>query len=421
VSTSRVVIVIVILALVAAGVVGFVSRAPASLRNAEPGPDAADPARGAAFSDELIARGDAFRKPAYLSFALGMLLQLATLLLLARGPMGGLIDALERVPGGWAVRTMLAGAALAAILALVALPLSFVRGYVVQHDWGLSTQDVGGWLSDQGRALLVAAVTMAVAALAFFAVVRWRPGSWWLWGWAAFTLLTIVLAYLYPVVIAPLFFKFTPLADEDLARRITSIAEEADIEVDEVLVADASRRTTSENAYVAGFGATKQVVVYDTLLEAGGTDETLFVVAHELGHQRERHIIKNIVAASLALLVAFAVLGVLGRGGSPWSLAGAEGIGDLRALPLLVAFALFAGLVLLPAENLLSRTFERQADAAAIDLTADSDAGVRTFRRLAISNIADLDPPSLAVWTLFTHPPILERIEFFLERDEAMP
>jgi len=107
VSTSRVVIVIVILALVAAGVVGFVSRAPASLRNAEPGPDAADPARGAAFSDELIARGDAFRKPAYLSFALGMLLQLATLLLLARGPMRGLIDALERVPGGRAVRTML--------------------------------------------------------------------------------------------------------------------------------------------------------------------------------------------------------------------------------------------------------------------------------------------------------------------------
>jgi STE24 endopeptidase len=414
VNTARAVVLIVVLSLASAGVVAWFSRAPASLRAAEPDPAATDPALGADFTEEQIARGDAFRKPGYLSFAVGALLQLGVLLLLARGPMASLVNALRRVPGGWPVRALLAAAALAAILALATLPLSFVRGYVVSHDWGLSTQDVGGWLSDQGRSLLVAAGTMSVAAVAFYGVVRWRPGSWWLWGWGAFTLLTLVLAYLYPVIIAPLFFNFTPVGDEELSREVKSMAAEAGIEVDRVLVADASRRTTSENAYVAGFGSTRQVVVYDTLLEAGGRDETLFIVAHELGHQRANHVLKNVALGSLALLGSFALLGWLGGAARPWSWAGAEGIGDLRALPLLAGFALVVGFVLLPVENYVSRSFERQADETAGQLTDDPATAVRTFRRLAFANIADLDPPRLAVWTLYTHPPIPERIELFL-------
>ena len=420
-NTARAVILIVVLALAGAGVVAWFSRSPASLRAAEPGPSATDPARGAEFTEEQIARGNAYRKPGYLSFAVGALLQLAVLLVLARGPMSRLVNGLERVPGGWPVRAFLAAAVLALILTLATLPLAFVRGYVVAHDWGLSTQDVGGWLSDQGRGLLVAAGTMAVAAVAFYGAVRWRPGSWWLWGWGAFTLLTLVLAYLYPVIIAPLFFNFSTLEDTELTREIKSLAAESGIEVDRVLVADASRRTTSENAYVAGFGSTKQVVVYDTLLDAGGVDETLFIVAHELGHQRANHVLKNVALGSLALLGSFALLGWLGRGGWPWSWAGAEAVGDLRALPLLAVFALLAGFVLLPAENLVSRTFEREADATARELTEDSDTAVRTFRRLAFANLADLDPPPLAVWALYTHPPIPDRIELFLAPSQDSP
>jgi STE24 endopeptidase len=421
VNIARAVILIVVLALAGAGVVAWFSRSPASLRAAEPGPSATDPVRGAEFTEEQIARGNAYRKPGYLSFAVGALLQLAVLLVLARGPMSRLVDGLERVPGGWPVRAFLAAAVLALILTLATLPLAFVRGYVVAHDWGLSTQDVGGWLSDQGRSLLVAAGTMSVAAVAFYGAVRWRPGSWWLWGWGAFTLLTLVLAYLYPVIIAPLFFNFSSLEDPELTREIKSLAAEAGIEVDRVLVADASRRTTSENAYVAGFGSTKQVVVYDTLLDAGGVDETLFIVAHELGHQRANHVLKNVALGSLALLGSFALLGWLGRGGWPWSWAGAEAVGDLRALPLLAVFAFLAGFVLLPAENLVSRTFEREADATARELTEDSDTAVRTFRRLAFANLADLDPPPLAVWALYTHPPIPDRIELFLAPSQDSP
>ena len=420
-SAARAVTLIAVLALGVAGIVALASRAPAALRGAEPPPGATDPARGADFDATAIARGEALRRPGYLSFALGAGLQLATLLILARGPMAGIVDRLERAPGGWPLRAVAGGIALAVILALVALPLSYVRGFVVQHDWGLSTQDLGGWLSDQTRSLLVTAVTLAVAALAFFAVVRWRPTSWWLWGWAAFTLLTLLLTYLYPVVIAPLFFKFTPLENEALAADIRALARDAGVAVDEVLVADASRRTTTENAYVAGLGATRQVVVYDTLLEAGSEAETRLVVAHELGHEKERHVLKNVALASVALLGSFALLAWLARAGPVWSWAGASGVGDVRALPLLALFAVAAGFVLLPAENLISRTFERQADRWAIELTEDPDTAVRAFRRLAFANVADLDPPRIAVWTLFTHPPIPERIEFFLEEGGNSP
>ena len=413
-NSARAIVLIVVLSLATAGVVAWLSRAPASLRDAEADPAATDPARGAEFTEVQIARGDAFRKPGYLSFALGTLLQLAVLLLLARGPMESLVNTLRRVPGGWPVHALLAAAALAAIVALATLPLSFVRGYVVAHDWGLSTQDVGGWLTDQGRSLLVTGATLSVGAVAFYGAVRWRPGSWWLWGWGAFTLLTVTLAYLYPVIIAPLFFNFTTLEDRELTREIKAMAAEAGIEVDRVLVADASRRTTSENAYMAGFGATRQVVVYDTLLEAGTSAETRFIVAHELGHQRGNHVLKNVALSSLALLGSFALLAWIAAGGMPWSWAGAQGVGDLRGLPLLAAFALVAGLVLLPAENLVSRTFEREADETARELTDDAQTAIRTFRRLAFANLADLDPPALAVWTLYTHPPITERIELFV-------
>lgn len=420
-NTARAAVLIVVLSLASAGVVAWLSRAPASLRAAEPGPEATDPALGAEFTEEQIDRGRAFRTPGYVSVAVGAVLQLTVLLVVARGPMGRLVNALERVPGGWPVRALLAAVALTVVLALASAPISYVRGYVVAHDWGLSTQDLGGWLSDQGRSLLVTAGTMSVAVVAFYGVVRWRPGSWWLWGWAAFTLLTLVLAYLYPVIVAPLFFNFTPVADEELSREVKSMAAEAGIEVDRVLVADASRRTTSENAYVAGFGSTRQVVVYDTLLEAGGRDETLFIVAHELGHQRANHVLKNVALASLALLGSFALLGWLAVGVRPWSWSGAEGVGDLKALPLLAGFALLVGFVLLPLENYVSRSFERQADETALELTDDPDTAVRTFRRLAFANIADLDPPRIAVWILYTHPPIPDRIELFLAPGQDSP
>jgi STE24 endopeptidase len=410
VSIVRAVAVLGAVALGAAAVVAVASRTPGDVRLQKPAAGASDPSFGARFSNEQVARHGRYRAPGYLAFGLTIVVEVAALIVLARGPMARAAGWIESLPGGLPVHALAAGAVVAVVLFAALLPLSFVRGFVIQHAWGLSTQDVGGWASDQARSLVVAIVVAAIGAAAFFAVVRWQPRWWWLVGWATFTGLTALMTFVYPILVAPLFNRFTPLEEAPLRARLMALADEAGVAVDNVLVADASRRTTAENAYVAGLGATKRLVLYDTLLDAGGDDETAFVVAHELGHRVENHVFKGVAVASVGLLLSFVALLWLSGRSALWEWAGASGIADLRALPVLVLFATVAGLLLLPAENAVSRAFERRADEIALRLTDDPAAAVRTFRRLAFSNLADLRPPGVAVGMLFTHPPVSERI-----------
>jgi STE24 endopeptidase len=356
-----------------------------------------------------------------LGVALAAIVQVVLLLVLVRGPFARLVRALDPLPGGWVARVVVAAVVVAALSAAVALPLAFVRSYAIEHAWGLSTQGAGAWLLDRARSFGVAALVSAVGAVAFFAVARAQPRTWWVWGWLLFTVLQAVLVFLWPVAIAPLFNRFTPLSDRSMAARITSLAEAAGVRVDEVLVADASRRTTTENAYVAGLGATKRVVVYDNLLEAGDQAETLHVIAHELGHEAESHVVKGVLLSSAGLLAGFALLAWLARRGAVLGGVNATGIADLAVLPALLLYATVAGLVALPVESAVSRSFERRADEIALELTGDPATAVRVLRRLALSNIADLDPPPAAVALLYTHPPIRERIGGVLARAAVAP
>lgn len=403
-------VIILVLSLGAAAAVALVSRAPESVRQAKPTDEERDPARGAEFSDELVARHGAFRAPAYLAFVLGTVLSLVLLVLLARGPFASLVSRVEELRGGWLLHVVLLALAVTVITWLVGLPLGFVRGYANAKAWGLSTQDPLGWVSDQLRGLLVGAVIASITGIAFFGLVRSQPRSWWIWGWAAFTLLTVILVFLYPVVIAPLFNKFTSLEEGPLRSRILQLGEDTGVPLDDVLVADASRRTTAENAYVAGLGATKQMVLFDTLLESGSEDETIFVAAHELGHRAKNHVLKNVLISSAGLLAGFAFLAWLARRPEFLGWAGAESLRDLRVIPALLLFMSVLTLLSLPLQSGVSRAFEREADTFAVAQTEDPDAAVRTFRRLALSNLADLRPPRVAVWTLFSHPPLSERI-----------
>lgn len=420
-SWARALLTIMAVSIAAAAAVGLASRAPAEVRATPAGPDATDASLGSTFTDEQVSRHAAYRRPGYLAFALGLVVQVVALVVIARGPWRTLVDGLEGRVGAWPLRALLAGAFVALILTAAALPLAWVRGYVIEHAWGLSTQTPPGWIADQLKAAAVGAITSAVAAAVFFAVVRWQPRTWWLVGWAAFTALTAVMFFLWPVVVAPLFNRFTPLEEGQLNDRFRALAAEAGVPVDEVLVADASRRTTAENAYVAGLGSTKRLVLYDTLLVEDREDQTAFVVAHELGHQAKNHVLKNLALSAIGLGAAFAFLGWLGGRGSLWAWAGATGPGDLRALPLLVLLSIGLTIVSMPAEAALSRRFEAEADRVAIDLTEDSDAAVAAFRRLALANLADLDPPPLAVAVFYSHPPIPERIEAVLATKEQDP
>ena len=412
---------VIAVGLVAAALVALAGRAPATLRAERYGRAATDPSLGARFSARQVERARAYNDPRYLAFALGWLVQVVLLATLMRGPFGRLVDAVARLPGGFVVRASVLALVVAVLGSLASLPLAYVRGFALEHAWGLSTQGLGGWLLDRARSLLVGGVLGGVGAVAFFAIARAQPRTWWVWGWLAFALLQAVLVFLWPVAIAPLFNRFTPLGDEELRGRITGLARAAGVEVDDVLVADASRRTTAENAYVAGLGTTKRVVLYDTLLAAGDERETLYVVGHELGHEAENHVVKGVLLSAAGLLVGFAALAWLARQPAVLRIAGASSVADLRALPGLLLFATLAGLLALPVESAVSRAYERRADEIALQLTRDPDTAVRVLRRLALSNISDVDPPPAAVALLFTHPPIPERIRAAQRAPAAAP
>ena len=420
-SWARALLSIAFVSIAAAALVGLTSRAPAELRHRPAEPGATDASLGSSFTDEQIARHAAYRRPAYLAFGLGLVVQVFALVVLARGPWASLVDALEGRVGAWPLRALAAGALAAVVLTAAALPLAFVRGHVVEHAWDLSTQRAGGWAVDQLKGAAVGAVTSAIAAGVFFAVIRWQPRTWWVWGWAAFTALTAGMFFLWPVVIAPLFNRFTPLEPGPLNDRVRTLAAEAGVPVDEVLVADAGRRTTTENAYVAGLGGTKRLVLYDNLLASNSDDQAAFIVAHELGHQARNHVLKNLVIASGGLLIAFAFLGWLGTKDPFWRWSDAAGPGDLRALPLLVLLSIGLTALSTPVESALSRRDEAEADRIAIRLTDDPDAAVSAFRRLALANLADLDPPPIAVAAFYSHPPIPDRIDAVLATAAERP
>ena len=412
---------IVLGSLIAAGLVALVSRTPAEVRDAQRPPDALDPELGATFRPADQERHGAFRRIGYTALAASLALQVIVLLLLARGPVARLAERAGAWRGGWLTAAVVVAVVVGVVLWLSGLPLAYVRGHVVGHAWNLSTQDALGWFTDQLRGLGIGTAISLVAALAFFGVVRGQPRAWWLIGWATFTGLTALLTFLWPVAIAPLFNRFTPLEQGPLRERVVDLAADAGVRLDDVLVADASRRSTLENAYVAGLGATKRMVLYDTLIEAGDEDQTAFVVAHELGHEVESHVPKGVALSSLGLLVGFGGLFLLSRSEGVWRWAGAEGAGDVAALPLLILYTVVAGLLLLPFQNAVSRSFERRADRIALDLTDDPDTAVRSFRRLAYANLSDLDPSPVVVTLLYTHPPVQDRIRAALARARAAP
>ena len=361
------------------------------------------------FTPEHVARARAYVTPAYLSFAASRAAQLALLAYLALTPAG------RRWVTAWSARAgdrPVAGvvaAALAVLLALVLvrLPFAYFRGFVHEHRFGLSNQSLATWAADlvKGSAIDLAVTLLAVAVLA--ALARALPALWWLPAAAALALGMTLLTMISPLVIDPLFYRFQPLADEALRARLVEMAGRAGLEVDEVLVADASRRTNRVNAYFTGVGPTRRIVLYDNLLRTHPPDEVEVVVAHELGHWAKGHIRRGLWLGAAAAFAGLFVLHRLLR-----ALAADHGWAwpDPRLVaPALLAFML-AGLLLLPVQNAVSRAWEREADAVSLELSRQPEAAARLARRLAEANLSDPQPHPLHVVVLFTHPPQLERI-----------
>lgn len=344
------------------------------------------------FSHEDVERAATYHRPRYLLLPVRAALSVGVLFALRA--VGDGLDGL-----GWAGAAAVWAVVVVLALDLVSFPLDVWSGWIRERAWGFSQQTLGAWLADQAKGAAIGIVLAVAAWEAIVGLGRLWP-SWWVVPAAiGAALVTLFLSFLAPIVLEPLFNKFRPLDDGELAARLRNVADRAGAPVQEVLVADASKRTTKVNAYVSGLGASRRVVVWDTLLSAVGTPEIEVVVAHELGHRKLRHVAKfSAVAMALAAAVVVLVRLVIGT----------PSAGELPTAVLLV---LAAQAVIAPFFAAYSRRYERQADRFALDVTRDLSAFEHVMIELAKRNLGDLRPPRLAYLFLFSHPTAPERLE----------
>lgn len=367
-----------------------------------------------------LERSKAYRGPLYWLVFSGMAATLAAgaALGLGRGSRW-LGDRAANLTGNWALRVLFLTGVVTVVTALASLLFSYGR-YLHDRHWGLSTQSAAGFLSDAAKGAVFELGIAAITGLGFFAIVRALPRGWPAAAAGFAVVLTVLLVYLLPVLYEPLFNKFTP-APPEVRTRVLAIAERAGVRVGDVLVADASRRTTRQNAYVSGLGSTKRVVLYDTLLERSSAREVDLVVAHELGHVAHNDVVKGTILAAIGGALAVLLIWRLLEWEMLRSWIGASGPGDPRALPFLAFVLAAASIVTMPIFNTYSRHIEAAADRAAIDNTRDPGTAIQVEVSLARSNLSDLEPNADIVWIFYTHPPTLERIQNALDWKAAHP
>jgi STE24 endopeptidase len=340
-----------------------------------------------------------------------LLLGLAVAAVLGLTPLGARIvrAAARPLGGGWAWQVLLGVLALSVIGRLVTLPLA-AYGEVVRHRYGLSTRSWPLWARDVAVSTAIDTGLTALTLLGLVWLVRRAPRTWWAWAAGAAAALVVVGSFLWPVVIEPAFNSFEPLPVGQLRTDLLQLAEDNGTPVEDVLVADASRRTTALNAYVSGFGSTRRIVLYDTVLEQLPDDEIESIVAHELGHVSADDVLTGTLVGALGAGAAVALLGWLLSWTPLLRRAGADSPGDPRVVPLVLFLAAVGTVLSTPVQNVVSRQVEARADVHALDLTADPEAFIAMQRRLAATNLNDPTPPAAWQWWFGSHPTAAQRV-----------
>jgi len=312
---------------------------------------------------------------------------------------------------GWAAELILIAFLIFLPWTILFLPLDFYSGYILPHRFGLSTQDIRGWLTDLLKSFGVSILLGAPLLVGLYALIRVFPETWWLWAVIGYTLIGTVLTILAPVLLLPLFYKLEPLGEayQELVERLLMLADRAKATAQGVYTIDMSRRTHAANAALVGMGKTRRILLGDTLIESFTTDEIESVLAHELGHHVHRDIPLSILIQSGLNLIVFFV----GAKTLEWIAAslGIPFVYNPALLPALVLVFSIVGFLTMPIGNAFSRWRETMADDFALDMTQNPSAFVNAMTRLANQNLAEASPERWIVFLLHSHPPLENRIE----------
>jgi STE24 endopeptidase len=300
------------------------------------------------------------------------------------------------------------------ILKLFDLPLSFVSGYLLEHRFGLSRQSLASWIKDHLKATAIGLGLTVGAVQIVYVLLRTRPDTWWIYASMGFIAFVIVMTNLAPVLLLPLFFKFKPVDNPDLQRRVARLARQTNTTICGIFEWSLGEKTRKANAAVVGWGNTRRIIVSDTLLGNFSGEEIEVIMAHELCHHVKNHIWLGIALQSG---LTFAGFFIAGKALPAMSRAlGFQGVADVANLPVLLLLATGLSLLVLPGVNYFSRRLETAADLYALDVTGDALAFVSSMEKLADINLANKSPNKVLEFIFYSHPSVDERIKLAADR-----
>ncbi len=287
-------------------------------------------------------------------------------------------------------------------------PVNYYTDYHLEHKYLLSNQTFLKWIWEGLKGLLVSLAIGIPVLLLFFYILNKFGNIWWLPFAIALFLISVILARIIPVLILPLFYKVIPLDNEDLKNKIDILAKNAGINVENVFKFNMSKNTKKANAAFTGLGKAKRILLSDTLLEKYSDDEIETVIAHELGHYKKKHIMKNILINTVSSFLILFLISYLYQISLKWF--GFESITEIAALPLLALWGMVIGFIEMPLSNIISRRFEYQADEYAVQATGKKEAFISTLEKLTEQNLGDKEPHPFVEWFFYSHPSIKKRV-----------
>src|SRR6266487_1799140 len=292
---------------------------------------------------------------------------------------------------------------------LITIPIAYYSGYVLPHRYDMSTQSFRGWLRDLLKGFALSLVLEAAAVTLIYGLLAYQPLTWWLWVAVVMLFFSVLMANVAPVLIFPLFYKFTPLPEGELTQRLLALMQRARTSVRGVYTMQMSNKTTAANAALMGLGNTRRVVLGDTMLDRYSIDEIEVVLAHELGHHVHRDIWKLIVSQSVLTLGGLYIANVILHGVVAWGFY--SSLTDSATLPFFFLLTGIFGLIVMPISNGYSRHIEYLADEYALQSTGKVEQFKSAMTRLANQNLSEIEPSPIVEFLFYSHPSISKRLK----------
>ncbi len=292
------------------------------------------------------------------------------------------------------------------------IPFNLYGTFVIEKKFGFSTITPRLWIVDLVKSLLISVVILFLIISPVLALIEHAGRSWWLWAWLFFTLFQFLVIWLYPIVIAPLFNKYEPVEDEDLRERILALMKKTGLRVSGIYQVDAGKRSRHSNAYFTGIGKTKRIVLYDTLLGSHTSEEIVSVLAHEIGHWKKKHVLKQLLLIGVFSLLVFNLISRMIEWPLLYQTFGFEEMTPSAGILLTAILLKPATFFFAPIGAMISRRFERASDRYTFELIGSTGALCNALKRLAKDNLSNLYPHPLFAWFYYSHPPLTERIRY---------